>query len=171
MYFSNIGDSELLPFHNTVSTDFSISLTDLLVSDLFKVEQITNSIYRVYPLFYANVINSSNPNDKILNNRCLILHKMEHETYLSFLNNEHENNIIFNENIVDSFNISDKLTTDEFNGIVYRLRKNKTFNEILDFNEENIYLDDDILPIHLLKIKLFICIIKLMKIIGNSLKA
>ena len=71
---------------------------------------------------------------------------MEHETYLSFLNNEHENNIIFNENIVDSFNISDKLTTDEFNGIVYRLRKNKTFNEILDFNEENIYLDDDILP-------------------------
>lgn len=146
MYFSNIGDSELLPFHNSVSTDFSISLTDLLVSDLFKVEQITNSIYRVYPLFYCNIVNSSNPNDKILDNRCLILQKREHETYLSFLNSEHENNIVFNEDIVKSYDIDDKLSVDEFNDVVYRLRKNNSFHEVLDFNEENIYLDDDILP-------------------------
>ena len=49
MYFSNIANEELQNFHGIVNVDFSMSLTDILTSKLFKVETvIIGSIYRVY---------------------------------------------------------------------------------------------------------------------------
>lgn len=145
MYFTNIGNKELIPFHNSESVDISLSLTEILNSELFEVETIIeNSLYRVFPLFYSNQIVSSNNNDKILSNRCLILQKQEHETYLSFRSDEHENNVIFYDEIIKTCDIGDKLSVDEFNGLIYRLRKNKQFHEVLNFAEENRYIDDDI---------------------------
>ena len=145
MYFSNIGDKELKPFHKDESVDITISLTEILSSDLFQVETIiTDSLYRVFPLFYCNTITSSNPTDKILNNQCLILQKMEHETYLSFSPISHENNIIFYEDAVNSYDIGDSLSVDEVNGLIYLLRRNKTFQDVLNISEENQYLDNDI---------------------------
>ena len=40
MYFSNIANEELKHFHGIVGADFSMSLTDILTSNLFKVETI-----------------------------------------------------------------------------------------------------------------------------------
>ena len=84
MYFSNIGDAELGQYHNLVLNDFKMTLTDVLSSDLFKVEEIvSDSIFKVYPLFYCNEIKSNNYDDKVLDNRCVIC-KNATDTVLSF---------------------------------------------------------------------------------------
>ena len=84
MYFSNIGDTELGQYHSLVCNDFKMTLTDVLSSDLFKVETIvSDSIFKVYPLFYCNSIKSNNYDDKVLDNKCVIC-KKETDTILSF---------------------------------------------------------------------------------------
>ena len=138
MYFSNIANEELQHFHNIVGVDFSMSLTDILVSNLFKVETIVaDSIYRVYPLFYCEEIISSNVNDKLLDTKCLILQKMQHETYLSFITNSPRDNVILNESVLDIKDIGDNLSTDEFNALVYRLRQIGNLKGNLNFEENN----------------------------------
>ena len=138
MYFSNIANEELQNFHGIVNVDFSMSLTDILTSNLFKVETvIPDNIYRVYPLFYCKEVISSNANDKILGTRCLILHKSDYETYLSFISNHSKDNIILNENTVRIKSIGDNLTTDEFNALVYCLRQRGNLTEYLNFEEES----------------------------------
>ena len=137
MYFSNIANEEIQNFHGIVNVDFSMSLTDILTSNLFKVETIIiDSIYRVYPLFYCKEVISSNTNDKILDTRCLILHKSEHETYLSFISNSSSDNVILNESFLDIKNIGDYLTTDEFNALVYRLRQQGNLKGNLNFEDD-----------------------------------
>ena len=137
MYFSNIANEELQNFHGIVNVDFSMSLTDILTSKLFKVETvIIGSIYRVYPLFYCKEVISSNVNDKILDTRCLILHKTEYETYLSFITNRSSDNIILDESTVKIKAIGDNLTTDEFNALVYCLRQRGNLTESLNFEDD-----------------------------------
>ena len=76
MYFTDISDTELRYYHHTVKNNFSLPLTDILTSDMFKIEEIiTDSIYKVYPLFYCDSIESTNSNDKILENKCIICQK------------------------------------------------------------------------------------------------
>ena len=76
MYFGNIADSELKQYHETVKNNFSMSLSNILSSDLFKIETIiTDTIYKIYPLFYCDTITSTNKNDKILDNKCIICEK------------------------------------------------------------------------------------------------
>ena len=124
MYFSNITNEELQHFHGIVGADFSMSLTDILTSNLFKVETvIVDKIYRVYPLFYCREVISSNVNDKLLDTKCLILQKSNHESYLSFITNSSRDNIILNEDILSIKDIGDILTTNDFNAFVYRLRQ------------------------------------------------
>lgn len=138
MYFSNIVNEEIQHFHGIAGADFTMSLTDILTSKMFKVESIiADKIYRIYPLFYCKHVISSNANDKILETRCLILQKGEHETYLSFITDSSSDNIIFNENIQNIKNIGDILTTEEFNAFVYRLRKNGTLKGSLNFEEKS----------------------------------
>jgi len=136
MYFTNIGNEELKHFHNTVGADFSISLTDLLDSNLFKVEEINSNIYRVFPLFYCTDIISSNMNDIILGNKCLILYKNEKETYLRFITHETENTILIPSNF-QIFDINHDLTTEEFNAFVYSVRKQSQLGGDLSFEETN----------------------------------
>ena len=136
MYFSNIISKELKPFHNSFGVDFSISLTDLLDNPkLFNIEEITETLYKVYPLIYCNEIISNNPADKIIDNKCLILQKQEHETYLSFRTNSEESQELFEE-YLNIKSIGTKLTTDEFNAMIYRLRKNSVLHETLNFKTE-----------------------------------
>lgn len=138
MYFSNITNEELQHFHEIVGADFSMSLTDVLKSNLFEVEQIIeNKIYRIFPFFYCKKIISSNPNDRIMNTNCLILQKNDRETYLSFITDESKHNVVFNENFHDIKGITDILTMDEFNAIVYRLRQNGSLHGDLNFEEKS----------------------------------
>lgn len=87
MYFTNISDMELSQYHEKVENNFNIPLMEALTSGLFKIEtMVTNSIYKVYPLFYCTSIVSNNPNDKILDNKCIICEKKE-STFFTFKSN------------------------------------------------------------------------------------
>lgn len=140
MYFTNIADDELKPFHKMFGADFHISLTNLLTSKLFKVETvIADKLYRVYPLFYCKEVISNNPEDKVSNVQCLILTRMEHESYLTFkTNNINPSNL--DDSYIDIKQIEDKLTVEEFNSIVYRIRKNTKLDGVLNFKPENMEL-------------------------------
>ena len=136
MYFSNIGNAELTHFHKTLGADFSMSLTEILSSDLFNVEPIIDgSLYRVYPLFYCKEVISSNSNDRNMDNRCLILEKTNHETYLSFRTNGASDNILINTSILDIKDIKDSLNVNDFNALVYRLRQKGVINGSINFED------------------------------------
>ena len=84
MYFGNISDSELSQYHNEVNNSFDMPLIDVLTSNLFKIETIiSNSIYKVYPLFYCEEIISNNSNDYVLENKCIVCEKKD-TTFLTF---------------------------------------------------------------------------------------
>jgi len=135
MYFSNVANEELQHFHKSIGVDFSMGLTEMLVSDLFKVEPITSTLYRVYPLFYCNEIISSNSEDKILDNRCLIVSKQEHETYFSFKTDNVSNNVVVIDSLFNLKSIDGNLSEDEFNSMVYLLRKNGVLNGTINFED------------------------------------
>lgn len=129
MYFSNISNVELQQFHNFKMKNFNISLTEMLNSNLFKVETIINdTLYRVFPLFYTDNVKSSNADDKILDNRCIIAIKKDKETYYSFINNEEDDTIVIYDSSFDFKSIGDQLTDEEFNSIV-QLYRSKSFTD------------------------------------------
>lgn len=129
MYFSNISNVELQQFHNFKMKNFNISLTEMLNSNLFKVETIINdTLYRVFPLFYTDNVKSSNSDDKILDNRCIIAIKKDKETYYSFINNEEDGTIVIYDSSFDFKTIGDQLTDEEFNSIV-QLYRSKSFTD------------------------------------------
>ena len=75
MYFTNINNSELSQYHNKAENNFSRALQSILDEDepnLFKVEDINGDILKIYPLFYCEEISSSNDDDKIIENKCVI---------------------------------------------------------------------------------------------------
>ena len=87
MYFTNINDSELSQYHNKVENNFSRALQSILDEDepnLFKVEDINGDIFKIYPLFYCREISSSNKNDRIIENKCIICENNEN-TRLNFI--------------------------------------------------------------------------------------
>ena len=136
MYYTDITNPELQQYHGLLVPNFTIKLTDLLTSDLFKVETvITDSIYKVFPLFYTNKIISSNPIDKILENKCLICKKETDETYVTFISNPDES-IQDYSSYATYFDIGDTLTTAEFNSIVSLLRHFSSFNDSIVIGEE-----------------------------------
>lgn len=145
MYFSNISNPELQHLHNTLGADFSMSVNEILhkagdVFDnkLFIVEEIiSDKLYRVYPQFYCNNIISSNPNDKNLDNRCLILEKTEHETYLSFMTNKSKSNALLNTDYLNIKKIRENLSDDEFNALVYMIRRKGALTANINFEETN----------------------------------
>ena len=77
MYFSNITSDELKQFHHTIKNNFSMGLSDVFSqTNLFKIEVIiAGSLYKIYPLFYCDTITSTNPNDEVLENKCVICQK------------------------------------------------------------------------------------------------
>lgn len=129
MYYSTITNKELQYFHNRPVHNFTVKLSQMLESDLFQVEEIiTDKIYKIYPLFYTGTITSSNPNDRILDNKVIICQKLEsteennQEIYFTFISDE-------NSEIVDYsdygtyYAIGDQLTESQFNAYVSLLRQ------------------------------------------------
>ena len=136
-YYTNISNPELYYFHQIPVKNFTIKLSDINTTWLFKTEEIIeDTIYKIYPLFYTQEIKSSNQNDKILDNKCIICTKQENkETYLTFISNP-------DEEITDYiswawfFEIGENLTTDQFNMIVSLLRQNTIHNDTFSILEE-----------------------------------
>lgn len=137
MYYTNISNSELQYFHNLPVSNFTIRLTDLLESGLFRVDEvITGSIYKIYPLFYTKTIISSYYMDRILDNRCIICKKQENrETYLTFISDENAD-IQDYQSFAEYFDITDSLTTEQFNMIASLLRKHTIHNDTFNMLEE-----------------------------------
>ena len=148
MYFTDITNEQLQYFHNLTANNFSIALSDVLHqtnnefdNKLFKIEEIiTDSIYKIYPIFYASEIKSTNPNDEILENKCIICQKQDIETYLTFISND---GIIQDVTDIDEYyEIGDTLTINQFNTIVDLLRKNTIHKDTFSLKQglvEGIY--------------------------------
>ena len=86
MYYKDITDEELQYFHGLTVPNFTITLTDLLESDLFKIETIKENLYKIYPLFYTGEITTNNPNDVVIDDQVIICQKQpEKETFLTFI--------------------------------------------------------------------------------------
>ena len=94
MYFDNITNEELLSLPEVYAKNFSVKLSDILTEDtfsLFKVEEIiADKLYRIYPMFNTKKIMSSNPKDKIFDNRLIVCIKETEDTYFSFISDEDE---------------------------------------------------------------------------------
>ena len=131
MYYSDITNEELQYFHHLQVPNFSIKLSDVLHktnntfdNKLFRIEEIiADNLYRIYPMFYTTTVASSNSNDTILENKCIICHKQDKETFLTFISNENEEIQDYN-NTVTYYEIEDTLTTSEYNSIISLLRAN-----------------------------------------------
>lgn len=137
MYFTNINNPELNKYHGTLIKNFTITLTDILHktngeydNKLFKIEEIiTDKIYKIYPIFNTKEITSSNPSDKILENRCIIAQKQTKETRITFRS---DNGTVYDYVDYGSYyNIGDSLTTAQFNAIVQLIRNNITLTDYI----------------------------------------
>lgn len=94
MYNSNVQDSELTKFHNKVKANLSFELAEMMDNPLFIVEEITDTIYKIIPLFNCDSISSSNEEDRILDNKCIIcIYKAD--TIFNFISNNEVNEIGF----------------------------------------------------------------------------
>lgn len=134
MYFDNITNQDLQYFHDLKVPNFSIKLTDVLTSDLFKKETIVSgSIYKIFPLFYCNEISSTNPNDRVLDNRCVIVKQETNETYLTFISDDGD--VQDYQNYASYFDVGDSLTTNQYNQIVSLLRSNVIMNDSIKISE------------------------------------
>ena len=130
MYYSNIQNKELAYFHNRPVHNFTVKLSQILTSPIFKVEEIiTDKIYKIYPLFYTNSITSSNSNDRILDNKVIICQKLEstednnQETYFTFISDETAEIVDYSD-YGTYYDIGDKLTESEFNAYISLLKQN-----------------------------------------------
>lgn len=122
MYFKSLINDELQHFHKSVTVrNFSISLSEILTSKLFKKEQITTDLYRIYPLFYCSKIITNDTSSKILENKCILATTGENEKYFNFITDE-DTPVIYDG--LDFYTISDKLTVEDFNAFV-QILKNK----------------------------------------------
>lgn len=137
MYFTDISNEELQYFRNLNVPNFSISLTQMLSSDLFKIESIIPNIYRIYPLFYTSKITSNNLEDVILENKCILATKQTKETYFIFISNPNEVIVAYDDTL-DYYAIDDDLTNSQFNSMIQLFRSKNNFTENIDINNSNI---------------------------------
>lgn len=129
MYYKDNKNNELIQFRKVLGVNFTASLTDILSSDLFKIETIiSDSLYRIYPLFYCNNITSTNADDKILDTRCIISVKNTDETYYDFYVNDSDD-IISLDRLTGYYNIGKNLSDSEYNGFVSLLRQFHNLDE------------------------------------------
>ena len=138
MYYRDITEEELQYFHGLTVPNFTITLTDLLESDLFKVENIKENLYKIYPLFYTGEITTNNPSDVVIDDQVIICQKQaEKETFLTFISNP-DSDVIDYLSYVTYYDIGDSLTENEYNSIVSLLRHN-----IINEDEINMLRDTD----------------------------
>ena len=141
MYFTNITNEELAYFKDYLYVkNFTIKLSDVLHktnnaydNKLFKIEDVTSTIVKVYPMFNCKQITSSNPVDKVFENHLIIANITSNETYLTFISNEDEE---INDYTAYGtyYSIGDTLTDNQFNSIISLLRQNVKHTDIFRLN-------------------------------------
>lgn len=143
MYFTNISNEELnLMLQNQNVFNFTIGLSEIVYgttnwnpSNYFTVETIDNGLYRIYPKFNCEEIISTDKNNIIFENECIICSEAETETYFTFRSNDDTAYILstkFESNL--GYDLGDSLEYDDFNKIVHFLRKQNTITDSIKFN-------------------------------------
>ena len=130
-YFSDISDTELCSLDKPYAPNFSIKLSDILHktggafdNKLFKIDEIvTDSVYRVYPMFNTKQISSTGASDKVFENRLIICKKETAETYVTFISDETQEVQDYS-SYGTYYSIGDSLTDAQFNSIVDLIRTN-----------------------------------------------
>lgn len=85
--YTNIGDNELVQYHKKVKVNRSFKLDDILDDNiLFIVKEHATGIYKIVPLFNFETISSTNPQDKVIDNKCIIS-IYDADTVISFITN------------------------------------------------------------------------------------
>lgn len=160
MYFTNISNRELQQFHEKVKNNFNIRLSEIRSNGLFKVEEM-GDLLKVFPLFYTDRIESSNGNDKILENKCVICENkldtslffivdesipvlsLDYSYYSDFLNylvfyvfDGFNGNSLSNVNVKATFKNNDKIVqelevTTDKKGVVYFNTSKFSFDEVI----------------------------------------
>jgi len=115
MYFGNIAESDVKSFHQQIKVNTIMTTTDL--RQYSKVDNISSTIKRVKPLFYADTVTSDNTNDNVLSNRCIITNGSGSKYTLG------NGTTLFNRDYIEPYDIDDTLTTAEFNKIIYLLKR------------------------------------------------
>ena len=97
MYYDDLTNTELRTYHNYAQIDsVSVCLAWMQASKLFEVQSLGNNVYKIYPLFYVDKITCTEPNVKVLDNKCVILIETEttasSQTYINYKENCNNNN-------------------------------------------------------------------------------
>lgn len=142
MFFTNLQNNELSLYHKIIfAQDMSLSLTDILNSDLFKVVS-HNGVYKIFPLFYCKNISCNNSDVKILENKCIITPSIN-DLFFNFTV-DNTDIVIFEDVDLAYKDISDELSTSEFNNYIQLLRNNIEFKDNIHINNgliEGTYAD------------------------------
>ncbi|WP_407415828.1 hypothetical protein [Methanobrevibacter sp.] len=135
MYFSSLINPELELYHKLINVrNMSLSLSDILGSDLFKTVSLGSGLYKIFPLFYCKQITSNNDKIvKILENKCIITTNTNN-LFFNFIT-DNEDIVIFDDTAVPLFDISDSVSTEEFNNYIQLLRNNIEFKDNISINE------------------------------------
>lgn len=80
MYYKTLNEIELI--HNTVKCDAEWRLSDL-PNDLF-IKESNGDLIKIIPLFYFDTVESSNPNDSIINKGKVLIVENKSDTVLHF---------------------------------------------------------------------------------------
>lgn len=136
MYFRSLINEELKHFHGLMNVkNFSISLSEILQSNLFKVDRISENICKIYPLFYCKEI-ISDDNSKILENKCILTSISDEEKYFNFISNS-DVPVIYDA-VLDYYGIGDKINTADFNAYIQLLRERMSLVDNINVNNGNV---------------------------------
>lgn len=85
--YTNISDNELVQYHGKIKVNRRFKLDDILDDNtLFIVKEHATGIYKIVPLFNFETISSTNPQDKVIDNKCIIS-IYDADTVISFITN------------------------------------------------------------------------------------
>ena len=138
IYYSNITNSEIQYFHGLTAPNFTITLTQLLESDLFKIETLKENTYKIYPLFYTTTIDTNNPEDTVIDDQVILCHRNpEKETYITFISDPDED-VQEYQSFVEYYGVGDSLTLNEYNGVVSLLRNSMMHSDTVNMLSDTV---------------------------------
>lgn len=95
MYYLTIDDEDVKQLHKTVKVDDTFTISEILSSTSFHIENYNNDLYKICPLFYCDEITSTNNSDKIFGNQCIITKYDGNTVYLFKSENFIKNILIY----------------------------------------------------------------------------
>ena len=131
MYFTDLTNSELERYHDKARLDsFSVNITTMMGSNLFKDIELNNGLFKIIPLFYVSEIRCNDSDVRIFSNKALIMDS-SNTSYVDFITDE---TIYYvdegaRENYIPPYPVGEDLTEAQFNNLVYLMRKNTVFKD------------------------------------------